>query len=115
RHSVQRHPLLHADTDGGNLVLATLALVGPAHPHADAITTALADHFEDRKRANDPFFEGGNEAAYVGTAALEIHHHIGNALARPMIGHLPAAAACMDGKPRIDDVGGIGACAGRIE
>src|SRR5258708_33328305 len=40
--AVQAHPALHPDAYGGDLVLAALALVEPAHPHADPVLTALA-------------------------------------------------------------------------
>ena len=46
RHAVQRHPLFHADADGGDLVLVAFAFVRPAHPDADAVLAPLAAHVE---------------------------------------------------------------------
>ena len=77
-------------------------LLRPAHPHADAIVAALAAHVEGRKRADDPFLDGGDEAANVGRAALEIEHDIADPLARPMIGELAAAAGRVNRKARLD-------------
>ena len=62
RDAVQRHPLAHADADGGDLVLVAVALVGPPHPDADAVVAPLAAHIECRKRADDPFLQGRDEA-----------------------------------------------------
>src|SRR3974390_91266 len=65
RHAMQRHPLLHADTNGGDLVLMSLAFVGPAYPDADAIFAPLAAYIESGERADNPFFQRGHEAAHV--------------------------------------------------
>ena len=40
---------LQPDADGGDLVLAAGALVGPAHPDADAVLAPLAAHVEGRR------------------------------------------------------------------
>ena len=69
RDAVQRHPLAHADADGGDLVLVAVALVRPAHPDADAVVAPLAAHVEGRKRADDPFLQRGDEGAHVAACA----------------------------------------------
>ena len=71
----------------------TFAFVRPAHPDADAVLAPLAAHVEGGKRADDPFLQCGDEAPHVRPAPAQIEHHIGHALAGPVIGHLPAAAA----------------------
>ena len=98
RDAVQRHPALHADADRRDLVLVAGALVGPPHPDADAIVAPLAVDAERRERADDPFLQRHDEAPHVGTAPLEIEHHIGDALAGPVIGELAAAAGVCTGK-----------------
>ena len=101
---MQRHPALDADADRGDLVLVAVALVRPPHPHADAVAAPLAAHVESGERADDPFLEGGDEAAHVRRAALEVEHHIGDPLAGPVIGELAAAAGGMDGEARLDQL-----------
>ena len=115
RDAVQRHPLLHADADGGDLVLAAVALVGPAHPDADAVLAPFAAHVEGGERADDPFLQRGDETAHVRAAPLEIEHHVGDPLAGPVIGQLAAAPAVVDRKARLDHVAGFGAGAGGVE
>ena len=102
RKAVQRHPALDADADGGDLVLVSLALVRPPHPHADAVVAPLAAHVESGERADDPFLDGGDEAAHVRRAALEIEHDIADPLAGTVIGELAAAARRVDRKSRLD-------------
>src|SRR5450631_2871802 len=104
RKSVQRHPALDADPDGGDLVLVSIALVRPPHPHADAVVAPLAVYIESGKRADDPFLDGGDESAHVRRTALEIEHDIADALAGAVIGELAAAARGMDGKSRLDQL-----------
>ena len=67
--AVQRHPALHADADGRDLVFVADALLGPAHPDADALLAPLALDAERRQRADDPFLERDHEAAHVGRRA----------------------------------------------
>ena len=98
RKAVQRHPVPHADADRGDLVLGAFALVGPSHPNADAVVAAFAGDVEGGKRADDPFLDGGDEAAHIGRAPLEIEHHVADALAGTVIGELAAAAGAVDGK-----------------
>jgi len=78
---MQRHPTFHAHADGGDLVFMLRALVGAAHPYADAIVAALAAHVEGGQRADDPFLERGDEATHVGLSALEVEHHVDHTLA----------------------------------
>ena len=94
----RRHPALQPDADRRDLVLAAGALVRPAHPDADPVLAPLAAHVERRQRADDPFLQRRDEAAHVRAAALEVEHHIGDALARAVIGELPAAARRWTGK-----------------
>src|ERR1700760_2331297 len=68
RDAVQRHPLLHADADGRDLVLVALAPLGAAYPDADPVLAPLAAHIEAGECADDPFLERGDKAAHVGSA-----------------------------------------------
>src|SRR5437764_106559 len=115
RDPVQADPAPHTDADGGDLVLAAFALVVPPHPDPDAVPAPLARNAERRQRADDPVLERSNEPAHVRSAALEIKHHIGNALAGPMIGELTAAAGRMDRETGLDQFLGTGAGAGGIQ
>ena len=67
------------------------------------------------QRADDPFFQARHEAAHVRPALLEVEHHIGHALARPVVGHLPAAAALEHRETRLDQLAGLGAGAGGVK
>ncbi len=104
RKSVQRHPALDADADGRDLVLESVALVRPPHPHADAVVAPLAAHVEGGQRADDPFLDGGDEAAHVRRAALEIEHDIADPLAGAVIGELAAAARAVNREARFDQL-----------
>ena len=44
------------------------------------------------------------KAAHVRPAPFQVEHHIGHALARPVIGHLPAAPALEHRKARLDQL-----------
>ncbi len=101
---MQRHPALHANADRGDFVLGAAALVRPRHPNADAVVAALAAYGEGGKRADEPFLDGGDEAAYVRRAALEIEHDVTDALTGPVIGELPATAGDVDRKARFDQL-----------
>ncbi len=115
RHAVQRDPMRDADADGGDLVLVAFAFFRPAHPDADAVLAPLAAHVEAAKRADDPFLQRGHVAAHVRETPLQVEHHIGHALARPVIGHLPAAPALEYRKARRDQLVGFGAGAGCVK
>ncbi len=62
--------MAYANADGGDFVLGIVALVGPPHPHADAIVAPLAAHVEGSERADNPFLDGSYEAAHVRRAPL---------------------------------------------
>src|SRR5262249_58852550 len=100
---------------GRDLVLATLALVGPGDPYADAAFAALAAHVEGAEGADDPFLEGAYEAPDVRHAPFQIEHHIGDPLTGTVIGHLAAAPGSEHGEAGIQQVVRLGARAGRIE
>ena len=114
---MQRHPALGALP----LVWAfqylggAFALVRACHPYTDAILTPLATHAESSKRADRPFFDGRNEAAHIGRPALEIEHDITHALARTVIGELPAAAGDINGKAGLQQLLRLRRCAGRVK
>jgi hypothetical protein len=64
----------------------------------------------------DPSLQVLHEAPHVAAAAFQVQHDIGDPLARPMVGELPAAAAAVDGKARrIEEVFVLGRGAGGIE
>src|SRR5258708_9591382 len=113
--AMQAYPALHPDADGGDLVLAALALVPPAHPHADPVLPALAADVEGRERADQPFLQVGHEPAHVAATPLKVKHHVGDALARPVIRELPAAPGGKHWEPRLDKVFGPGAGPPRLE
>src|SRR5262249_5885062 len=113
--AMEAHPALHPDADGGDLVLAAFAFVPPPHPDADPVLPALAADVERRERAAKPFLQVGPERAHVTAAPPEVKHHVDDALARPVIGELAAAAGGKHRKPRLDEVLGPGARPGRVE
>src|SRR5262249_15209404 len=115
RDAVQADPALHADADRGDLVLAAARPVVAANPDADAVVAALALDVEGGERADDPFFERDDEAAHVAAAALEVEHQVDDALARPVIGELPAAADPMHREARLDQLLRPRAGAGGVE
>jgi hypothetical protein len=115
RDAVQRHPLAHANTDGGDLVLVAVAFVGTPHPDADAVVAPLAAHIECSKRLDDPLLQGADEHAHVRLSPVEVEHHISHALAGPVIGELSAAADLVYREPRLDQVFRPGAGAGGVE
>ena len=115
RHAVERNPALDPDADRRDLVLASDAFVRPLHPDADSILAPLAGYAERRERADDPFFERGDEPAHIRAAALEVEHDIDHPLAGAVIGELAAAPGRMDGKARLDQLLGLGAGAGGVE
>src|SRR6266436_5871535 len=113
--AMEAYPALHPDADGGDLVLAALALVPPAHPDADPVLPALAADVEGRERTDQPFLQVGHEPAHVAAAPLQVKHHVGDALARSVISELAAAAGGKHRKPRLDEVLGPSAGPGRVE
>ncbi len=115
RNAVQRDPAFDPDADRRDLVLAPAAALGPRDPDADALLPAFAGDIEGRERADDPRLERRHEAAHVRSAMLEVEHHIGDALARPVIGELAAPTGQMDGKSRVHQFLRLGAGAGGVE
>ena len=115
RDAVQADPALEPDADRGDLVFAARALLGPRHPHADAVLAPPGAHVEGAERADQPFLQRRHVAPHVGRAALQVEHQVDHALARPVIGELPAAADLVDREARIDQVGRVGAGAGGVE
>jgi len=108
--SLMRSPML----DGGDLVLAALPLSAGAPRRRSGPPGARTD-VEGRERADQPFLKVGHEPAHVAAAPPEIKHRIGDALARPVIGELAAAAGGKHRKPRLHKVLGPGARPRRVE
>src|SRR4029077_17050056 len=100
----QAPPAFAPDANGRDPVLAAIALVGAAHPHADPFLAALAADVERSHCADQPFLEVRHEPAHVAVAALQVEHHVGDALARPLIGELTPAACRKHRKPRLNKV-----------
>ena len=85
-------------------------------PDADPARPAFARDVEAGEGGDDPCLQIAHEAAHVGAAALQIQHHIGDPLARPVVGVLAAAPAAVDGKARrLDEVVLLGRRAGGVE
>ena len=66
RDAVERHPVAHADADGGDLVFALAA----PHPHAHPVLPPLALDVEGVQRVDHPLLEAGHEGAHVAAARL---------------------------------------------
>ena len=75
------------------------------HPDADTAFAPFALDVEVRQRLDQPLLQVADIGAHVGRAALQVEHHIADALARPVIGELAAAAGAIDRKARIDQIG----------
>src|SRR5690242_21592153 len=90
--AVEAHPMAHAHADGGDLALAAAEL---GDPDADPAGPPLAVDVEERQRADEPFLEPLDIAPEVGAAALQVEHDVADALARPVIGVLPAPAGAI--------------------
>src|SRR5690606_27238783 len=97
-HAVKAHPMPDAHADGGDLVFGAEPAVGALHPYPHAPFAQLALHVEVGKRRDEPALEISDIGADIWLAALQIKHHIGHALARPMIGVLAAPACLEDGE-----------------
>ena len=72
-------------------------------------------HVEMRQRADDPFFQRRDKDADIRPAMLQVEHYIDHPLARPVIGHLAAAAGLVHRESGIQQFGGRGAGPGGIE
>jgi len=97
-HAVVADPAPDPDADGGDLVLARsrIGRRSLAHPDADAAVAAFAHDVELAEGGDQPGLQILHEAPDVAVALLQIQHHIGHALARPVIGHAAAAAGLVD-------------------
>src|SRR5207237_131238 len=121
RHPMIADPVTHPDADRSDLVFRLVPFgVTADDPHADPAVAPFALYAEPLQGGDDPFLEPPDMTAHVspaGPAALiEIDHHIGDALARAVIGILPAAPAPVDRQPAgIEQVLGAGAGAGGVE
>ena len=115
RNAVQRHPLFHADTDGGNFVFVSFAFLRPPHPDANSIFAPLGTHAGGSQSPYDPFFQRGDEMPHVRPATSQIDHDIGHALSWPVICELTSTAALVDGEASVDHVGWVRAGAGGVE
>src|SRR5262245_20692106 len=113
--AMEGDPALQADTDGGDLVLVAGALVRPPDPDPDAILAPLAADVEGDQRPDDPFLETCDIGADIGSPALQVEHHIGDPLARPMIGDLTSAPGGEQGEARVEQVARLAAGSRRIE
>jgi hypothetical protein len=68
------------------------------------------------QRRDDPILQRGHEGAHILPAALEVEHHIGYALAGPVIGELATAARVKDREAiRRNQIVHSGRGSGRIE
>src|SRR4029077_724482 len=70
--AVEGDPALQPDTDRGDLVLVTGALVRPPDPDSDPVLTPLAPDVEGCEGPDDPFLEARDKGADVGTPALQV-------------------------------------------
>ena len=116
---MQRHPVPHAHADGGDFILENIAhsltLIRAPHPDADAVVAPFAADIEGGQRIDDPLLDGGDEAADVRRAALEVEHDIADPLAGAVIGELAAASGHVDWKSRLDQFGRPCRRAGGVE
>src|SRR6185437_14924290 len=85
-------------------------------PDADAPRPPFSAQIELRQGADEPFLEAVDEGPDVAAAALEVEHDIADALPRPVIGVLPAAAALKHREAAgLDEIAVARARAGGIE
>lgn len=120
RDTVERNPASYSDSDRGDLVLGGFSsgagwLVRPRDPDPDTILAPLAFDIEHIQCRDDPGFQCVDEPAKVGISAIKVEHHIGDTLAWPMIGELPAAAAFVNGKAGLKEVAGPGGSPSGVE
>src|SRR5579863_3496714 len=120
RDAMEGDPASDADAERGDLVLRRRpikpgGLIRPRDPDADAILARLARHAEKTKRVDQPGFESADKGAHIRPSALQIKHHISDALAGPMIGELAAAPRAENRKARVDEIALLRARAGGVE
>jgi hypothetical protein len=102
-----------ADADRADLVLAAAAAVDP---DADPARPPLALHIEAGQGGDHPVLELADKGSDVAAVPLQVQHHIGDPLPRPVPGVLAAAPGCVDGQAGgVDQVARLGRGAGRVE
>src|SRR5206468_11763152 len=94
REAVKRHPALHSHPEGPDFLLRGAL----ADPNADATFSPVRRDPELSERVDHPSFERVDKASDVLSAAVEVEHHIDDALARPVIGITAAAAGLVNRK-----------------
>ena len=113
---MKRHPAADAHPDGGDLVFSRQAFIRPPHPDPDPAGSPLARDVESGQRVDDPPLEPLYEGPDVAPALPQVEHYIDHALARPMIGILPATAGLVDREPvRGEEIASNRGSACRIE
>ena len=109
--AVKAHPLAKPDPERRDLVLGHRAvrqarLFGTPDPDADPVLTSFAPHVHRFKRADHRLFQRGDIGADILAATLQVEHHIGDPLARAVIGVFAAASRRKDREAvRLDEVG----------
>ena len=101
RHAMPGNPARDAHPDGADLGL--LPRFPVHHPNANAAFAPFPHHAEMRERQNQPFLQPRHKGADIARrdgamGVLQIQQHIAGALARPVIGPLPAAPGFKHGK-----------------
>src|SRR5579864_1132383 len=104
-------PASQPHADRRDLVLLA---IGVNDPDSDALRSSFALDSEMRQRADQPILEAAYKASHVGFAPAQVEHDVSDALSRAVIGELPAAAGLENRKSCVEQVGGIGACACRV-
>src|SRR5690606_25201373 len=120
RNPVKTDPSAQFDADCGDLVFARRAIrqrrpFGARHPDPDPALPDFSGNAEFCQRPDDPGFEIRDKASDVTTPAIEIKHHIGDALPRSVIGILPAAPRLKHRKARLQQILGPGTGSGGIK
>src|SRR5271169_2509287 len=115
-----RDPAPQTNAQSGDLVLGRGAarpgrLVWPPDPNADAIFARFGADAQKSKRVDQPSLQSADEGANIGASALQIEHDVSDALPRPVIRELTAAAGPEDGKAGVEKIALLGARARGIE
>jgi hypothetical protein len=91
-------------------------VTAPVYPYPDTAFPTFSVYAEGRQRNDHPFFEVTNEASYVPTALIYVHHHVSHPLARPVIGEFTTPASLKNREfVGVEQVGVIGTCPGGIK